>query len=125
MYHRTKESTNWKAFCCAEALPHLSRAVLQGGQQYYMITTGVNVTRTVVVLLPDISAVLQLSPLVPAVALTSAMACRVFRNLKLEALQPTVLGNVTTIRFADREHVNVHLPKNTDVSFAEADLGQC
>lgn len=89
------------------------------------MTTGVNITRTIVSLLPNISPVLQLSPSVPAVALTSAMACRVFRNLKLEALQETEVGNVTTIRFADREHVNVHLPKNTDVSFGGADLGQC
>jgi len=123
-FHRTKKSTNWKAFCCAEALPHLSRAVLQGGQQYYMITTGANVSRTISALLPNISPVSQLSPSVPALALTSAMACRVFRNLKLEALEKTVVGNVTTIRFADREPANVHLPTNIDVSSAEADSEQ-
>ena len=26
----------WKALCCWTALPHFSRAVLQGGQQYYL-----------------------------------------------------------------------------------------
>lgn len=38
MFHRTnlKKPTGWKPFCCGEALPHLSKAVLQGGQQYYM-----------------------------------------------------------------------------------------
>jgi hypothetical protein len=34
--HRTSTPRTWRAFCCGEALPRLSRAVLQGGQQYYM-----------------------------------------------------------------------------------------
>ncbi|KAG8219854.1 hypothetical protein J3R82DRAFT_832 [Butyriboletus roseoflavus] len=125
MFHRTKKPTNWKAFCCGEALPRISQAILQGGQQYYMITTGVNVTRSILAILPNISPVLQLSPSVPAVALTSAMACRVFRNLKLEAMQKTEVGILTTIRFADRERVNVHLPKATGVASAESGSEQC
>lgn len=36
MFHRTTKPTIWKAFCFVEALPRISRAVLQGGQQYYM-----------------------------------------------------------------------------------------
>ncbi|KAF9231813.1 hypothetical protein BU15DRAFT_81964 [Melanogaster broomeanus] len=34
-WHHTSTSRTWKAFWCGEALPRLSRAVLQGGQQYY------------------------------------------------------------------------------------------
>lgn len=139
MFHRTTKPLNWKTLCCADALPHLSRAILQGGQQYYMyalplrsssnyqesshrITTGVNVTRSILAILPNVSPVLQLSPSVPAVALTSAMACRVYRNLKLEAMEKTEVGILTTIQFADRERVNAHLPKNTNLVSAEAGL---
>lgn len=55
------------------------------------------------------------------------MACRVFRNLKLETLQKTEVGILTTMRFAggERANVNVHLPKNTDAASAEIGLEQC
>lgn len=36
VYHRSPKPMRWRSFCCAEALPHLPRAILQGGQQYYM-----------------------------------------------------------------------------------------
>ncbi|KAF8843965.1 hypothetical protein BDN67DRAFT_45208 [Paxillus ammoniavirescens] len=124
MYHGTTKPRVWKAFCCGEALPHLSRAVLQGGQQYYLITTGVNVTRSVLALLPSTPSVLQLTASVPAVALTSAMACRVFRNLQLESLQEAEVGTLTTMRFMDGGPVNVHLPKSGDGASVDTDLEQ-
>ena len=34
--HRTSRQGYWRDFCCGKALPHLSRAVFQGGQQYYL-----------------------------------------------------------------------------------------
>ncbi|KAN0100668.1 hypothetical protein V8E55_000652 [Tylopilus felleus] len=125
-FHRTKKLTGWKAvFCKADALPHFSRAIFQGGQQYYAITNGFNITRYTVALSQNISPILQLAPLVPAVALTSAMACRVFRKLKLEALQKTEVANMTTIRFADRAPANVGLQKDTDFTSTEDRLDQC
>ncbi|KAF9241315.1 hypothetical protein BU15DRAFT_73441 [Melanogaster broomeanus] len=57
--YRVSTPRTWRAFWRGEALPRLSRAILQGGQQYYMITAGVNVTRAVVTLLPSASQVLQ------------------------------------------------------------------
>ncbi|KAG9314407.1 hypothetical protein JVU11DRAFT_5204 [Chiua virens] len=111
------KSRSWTFFCRKyrnKALPRFSRAVLQGGQQYYMITDGVNVTRTVLALSSNVSPILQLAPSVPAIALTCAMACRVFRNLKLETLQNTEVVNLTTVQFEDREPITVHLTKNTD-----------
>lgn len=48
------------------------------------------------------------------------MACRVFRNLKLEALEKTEVEVLASMRFADRERTNVHLPKNTDTASAES-----
>ncbi|KAH7885433.1 hypothetical protein F5I97DRAFT_1811491 [Phlebopus sp. FC_14] len=120
--HRTRKRGHWWTFFCGEALPRFSKAILQGGQQYYLITTGVNVTRSVLVLLPSTSSILQVTPAVPAIALTSAMACRVFRNLKLETLRDTEVGVLTTMRFGDAPAVNVQLPKMWDQPSPEADL---
>lgn len=38
MFHQMAKPTSWRAFCCFRtgALPRLSRAILEGGQQYYM-----------------------------------------------------------------------------------------
>ncbi|KAF9241309.1 hypothetical protein BU15DRAFT_60936 [Melanogaster broomeanus] len=36
MSHRASTPRTWKTFWCGEALPRFSRAVLHGGQQYYM-----------------------------------------------------------------------------------------
>ncbi|KAF8445991.1 hypothetical protein L210DRAFT_3628621 [Boletus edulis BED1] len=118
MFHQTTELvTGWRAlFRVKVSLPHLSQAILRGGQQYYSITNSFNITALVWASSRSVSPVLQSLPFVPAVALTSAMTCRVFRNLKLEALRKTEIANLTAIRFVDREHVNVHLPNNTDAS---------
>ncbi|KAF8445992.1 hypothetical protein L210DRAFT_3642297 [Boletus edulis BED1] len=126
-FHQTTKPTGWKVFCRAkQSLPHLSRAVLRGGQQYYSITNSFNITALVWASSRSVSPVLQSLPFVPAVALTSAMACRVFRNLKLEALQKTEIANLTAIRFVDRERVNDHLPKNTGASTpTDIDSEQC
>ncbi|KAL4081271.1 hypothetical protein V8B97DRAFT_1843171, partial [Scleroderma yunnanense] len=71
----------WKTLCYWTALPHVSRAVLQGGQQYYLITTAINIPRFIMTLTPTLSPSLQVILASPAVTLTSVMACRVHRNL--------------------------------------------
>ncbi|KAF9233841.1 hypothetical protein BU15DRAFT_79699 [Melanogaster broomeanus] len=138
--HRTSAPRTWRVFCCGEALPRLSRAILQGGQQYYMyrstyqiisrslisnrITAGVNVTRAVVTLLPSASPVLQKAFSSPAVALTSVMACRVFRNLRLAALQQReIIGTLDTMRSVHRGSTSVHAhrPKSGDYGDATTD----
>ncbi|KAI9572919.1 hypothetical protein HD554DRAFT_2014631 [Boletus coccyginus] len=86
--HCNKKPKNWKTFVCAESLPHISRD-RAGNNIICMITTGVNITQIAVSLSPGVSQNFQLLPSVPAIALTSAMACRVFRNLELEYLQKT------------------------------------
>jgi len=121
----TTQPRSWKEFCSRKTLPRLSQAVLKGGQQYYGITNGINISCCNLILSSNASPILQLSLSVPAIALTSAMACRVFRNLKLETSEKASVGILTTIHFVDRERVNVHLPKNTGFASPEADLEQC
>ncbi|KAJ3849508.1 hypothetical protein EV368DRAFT_85488 [Lentinula lateritia] len=76
---------NWGPFLKGKALPRLSRAVLQGGQQYYLITVGMNILITVLIATPSVPPVYEAAFTIPDVALTSSMACRVYRNLYLEA----------------------------------------
>ncbi|KAI6043497.1 hypothetical protein EDC04DRAFT_711372 [Pisolithus marmoratus] len=75
------KSGGWKVFSSSRALPHFSRAILQGGQQYYLITIGINLARFALSLWLSLSTTLQVILTCPAVSLTSVMACRVYRNL--------------------------------------------
>ncbi|KAI6128857.1 hypothetical protein EDD16DRAFT_23482 [Pisolithus croceorrhizus] len=44
--HRTGQKKGWRYYLCpSKGLPHFSRAVFEGGQQYYLITNGINWTR--------------------------------------------------------------------------------
>ncbi|KAI6101417.1 hypothetical protein EDD16DRAFT_1525961 [Pisolithus croceorrhizus] len=76
----------WKALCSGSALPHFSRAILQGGQQYYLITIGINLTRFAFSLSPSASPTLQVILSSPAVSLASVMASKVHRNLIIESM---------------------------------------
>ncbi|KAI6016523.1 hypothetical protein EDC04DRAFT_527864 [Pisolithus marmoratus] len=111
--HRKGQKGSWRALFCGNGLPHLSRAVFQGGQQYYLITTGVNVTRLVFSAIPSASASLQVVLATPAVVLTSIMACRVHRNLLIEALDGarTDKRELTTPVFANGRVMSVSLPQ--------------
>ncbi|KAF7982998.1 hypothetical protein HWV62_24614 [Athelia sp. TMB] len=61
-------------------LPLVCRDLLYGGQLFYFVTVGVNVTGACGVLLP-VASVYGLAFAEPAIALESIMACRVFRRV--------------------------------------------
>ena len=63
----------------------------------------------------------------PAVALTSAMACRVHRNLIIESLDLGGTGGkpLTAPKFADRQVVNETLPTSTIIRVLSEPGGQC
>jgi len=119
MIHGTSKPRSWKALVCGDALPRLSRAVLQGGQQYYLITTAFNLARPFLAFFPASNPVLKMTAsTVPSMALTSVMACRLFRNLRLEPLRD--IGASNAMRSA--QPVSVHLPKGGDGATASVDL---
>ncbi|KAI6015149.1 hypothetical protein F5J12DRAFT_816291 [Pisolithus orientalis] len=101
--HRMGQKNDWRTFCCGNGLPHLSRAVFQGGQQYYLITTGANLMRFVLSADPFSSPTLQTILSTPAVMLTSAMACRVYRNLLIKTSEEcqVTCAKLTTPVFAN------------------------
>jgi len=72
-----------KCFVSGDGLPRLSKGLLQGGQLYYFATIGLSITTTVMVLSSSVPPVFHALFSVPNIALESAMACRVFRDVKL------------------------------------------
>lgn len=117
-YHLVTKHVNrsdhfhWRTFFSGKALPRLSKALLQGGQQYYLLSTiysgfkgiklltVVSTTRlatgpnvAIIVLgASSVPKIIRIIPIIPgiAIALTSAMACNVQRNLSTEGRQGTV-----------------------------------
>ncbi|KAG6329410.1 hypothetical protein ID866_9679 [Astraeus odoratus] len=110
-HRREPGQSCWKAFWRREALPRLSRALLQSGQQYYLITTGVNMARLACTLVPSFSPTAQVILVDPSSSLTSVMACRVYRNFVIGILDSEAEGGVIiTPVFADGRVVNVSIP---------------
>ncbi|KAI6099952.1 hypothetical protein EDD16DRAFT_493866 [Pisolithus croceorrhizus] len=110
----THTGGGWKALCSSSALPHLSRAVLQGGQQYYLITIGINLTRFAFSLSPSASPTLQVILSSPAVSLASVMACKVHRNLIIESMDNSGSGSMAEWRipeFSDTPIADISLPR--------------
>lgn len=104
----------WRALCDGSALPHFSRAVLQGGQLYYLITIGINLTRFAFSLSPSASPTLQVILSSPAVSLASVMACKVHRDLIIESVDNSSGGSRSERRtpgVSDTPVLDISLPR--------------
>ncbi|KXN82660.1 hypothetical protein AN958_02337 [Leucoagaricus sp. SymC.cos] len=91
-----------EAAISGKALPRLSRAVLRGGQEYYLITLCLQVPVLVLTAIPSVSANLKLMLTFPLGCLAASMACRIFRNMKLEDSQRLELlpqTSLSTVNF--------------------------
>ncbi|KAF8532312.1 hypothetical protein JB92DRAFT_1313095 [Gautieria morchelliformis] len=80
---RTTVNSRAQSFFCGGNLPYLSRELLRGGQQYYLVTVGGNVIIMAMILSPATPPLLKDMFPVINMALENSMACRVFRNIKL------------------------------------------
>ncbi|KAF7966562.1 hypothetical protein HWV62_37861 [Athelia sp. TMB] len=80
---RAPHVSKWQAFRAAR-LPRIYRDLLHGGQLFYFVTIGVTLLGASAVLLPATS-VYRVALTLPAVAIESIMACRVFRRIALSA----------------------------------------
>ncbi|KAH7931070.1 hypothetical protein BV22DRAFT_1027828 [Leucogyrophana mollusca] len=122
-----EERTSWRTLVSGKSLPRLSKAVLQGGQQYYLITVGANIAITVLLMTPSVPPVYQATFTIPDIALTSSMACRVFRNLKLNGYDLTEsheTGLLSTLRFGGTPILSTRSqPTAPDVSSGTAASG--
>ncbi|KIJ69277.1 hypothetical protein HYDPIDRAFT_80012, partial [Hydnomerulius pinastri MD-312] len=115
MRRPTERTLSWRTMCSGRALPRLSRAILQGGQQYYLIKLCCNVLMAVLWLTPSVPRAFQTSFTSPAIGLTSSVACRVFRNLKLETFD----HSVSDTRQPDVITTNIQMSSESDVSIVD------
>jgi hypothetical protein len=91
-----------RSFITGDGLGWLSKVLLQSGQVYYFITISFNICTTIFIYNPSIPAVWN--PLfVPINAtVTSIMACRLFRELKLDLmLNPMADGVISKVIHRD------------------------
>ncbi|KAG6329308.1 hypothetical protein ID866_9782 [Astraeus odoratus] len=123
-HHPEPRQSCWKTFLRGEALPRISRALLQSGQQYHLITMGVDMVRFAYTLVPSSSPTAQVLLADPASSLTGVMACRVYRNLIIRTLDCEVVvgGVLKTPVFAEGRVVNVSLPMKRSWRLWVADL---
>ncbi|KAJ3560749.1 hypothetical protein NP233_g10632 [Leucocoprinus birnbaumii] len=80
----TRFTVSWVGLISGRALPRLSKAVLQGGQQYYFLVICLNLPWTILLSISTVPSTYKVMMTPPLFALAASMACRVFRNLKME-----------------------------------------
>jgi len=138
-------SAQIKSFVSGNGLPRISKGLLQGGQLYYFATIGLSIVMSAMVLSPGVPPVYRAMLSVPNIALENAMACRVFRAVKLGLIKDvrttSYFGTTTPssrLQFAPDQdialkqstfdstrntQVNVKISKATDIAqFSQDDL---
>jgi len=91
-----------KSFVTGSGLGGLSKALLRNGQVYYFLTIGFSICVVVFIYSPSISPEWNSLFLDPNITITSIMACRLFRELKLGQLEdPIAELKITKIVFRD------------------------
>ncbi|KAK7689449.1 hypothetical protein QCA50_007241 [Cerrena zonata] len=99
---------------------YVSKSLLKTGQLYYLATVSINLVAMILLLSPSLSQVYQGMFTVPNVALQNAMACRVFRLLKLGVISdtPTNAPHSSSFGGANRTHLStLQFPgTRTDIS---------
>ncbi|TCD65198.1 hypothetical protein EIP91_002984 [Steccherinum ochraceum] len=72
-----------KIFLRGQGLGSVSKIVLQTGQIYYIATVGINIAAATIILIPSVPPVYRAMFSPPNVTIQNAMACRVYRQLKI------------------------------------------
>ncbi|KXN93299.1 hypothetical protein AN958_00222 [Leucoagaricus sp. SymC.cos] len=92
----------WNSFFTGKSLPLVARALLRGGQQYYMIVFGMTIVSGVVLYSPSVPIPYRPMLTLAQTTLAASMACRVFRNMKNLDLttQTSGLQGISSISFA-------------------------
>ncbi|PPQ64130.1 hypothetical protein CVT24_008741 [Panaeolus cyanescens] len=77
------EAMSLKSMASPNRWRRLRKAFFDQGQQHYLISISFNIAVTVAIIVPSISSDYKNMLLIPDLALSSAMACRVFRHFTL------------------------------------------
>ncbi|KAF7977301.1 hypothetical protein HWV62_4277 [Athelia sp. TMB] len=96
--------TGAKAFFSGNGLYSVSKSLLQSGQAYYFITIGLSLTTIGILLSSGVPAEMH-SLLGPSyLALSSAMACRVFRMVILGVVKDSALSTTFLASAVNKNH---------------------
>ncbi|CAL1702868.1 unnamed protein product [Somion occarium] len=93
-----------RSFVGRDNMGQLSKALLQTGQSYYLATVGMNIFVLIVILTSAFPPSIRAALTIPNIALQNAMACRVFRLLKLTY----VPGDGTTVASSRSQTQDLH-----------------
>jgi len=80
--------THVNAFFGYRGLSRLSRALLEGGQHYYLIAVCGNIVLLVFLKDPRVPPVYHAMLTIPVVSIVNAMACIVFRKIRFNLISP-------------------------------------
>jgi len=107
-------SSRARSFIGGDGLHHLSKALLQSGQAYYFVTIGVAIISSALILSRSVPSELH-AMLGPAYfALSSAMACRVFRAVLLGIISDSGLVNTPAVKIASFTRTTATDPLESD-----------
>ncbi|KAJ3487273.1 hypothetical protein NLI96_g3638 [Meripilus lineatus] len=102
-------SQKFRAFFSGKGLPQISKLLLQTGQLYYFITVLVNIGTIVVVLTPSIPDWYKALNLVHSSAISNFIACRVYREVKLGAMNNGSNDDSNPLRPIHKDEVSTML----------------
>ncbi|KAF9040085.1 hypothetical protein BJ165DRAFT_354353 [Panaeolus papilionaceus] len=103
------EATSIRSLATPKMRRRLLRAFFHQGQQHYLASIAFNIAVSVAIIVPSISSDYKNMLLIPDLALSSAMACRVFRHLTLSTDRlEDVLAKSGIIAFQNRRQTRDH-----------------
>ncbi|KAJ6455223.1 hypothetical protein C8R45DRAFT_1188615 [Mycena sanguinolenta] len=110
-----------RIFFGGKGISTLSRALLQSGQHFYLVAVAANVTLLVVIKLPRLPPVYHTMLIIPAAALDNAMACLVFRRIKLGIISSDGTLQIPTIGLHSDFHAAAN-PRSVSLQFHHNDF---
>ncbi|KAL4245410.1 hypothetical protein ABKN59_009509 [Abortiporus biennis] len=109
-----------KTIGCGRGMGKMSRTLLMSGQLYYLATVGLNIVAMAVILAPSVPPVIAAMFSIPNVALQNAMACRVYRQLKLGLIREVV----TEVSASSRNNKTSIIPRFHQTSKTQPEFDQ-
>ncbi|KAF7336010.1 hypothetical protein MSAN_02314700 [Mycena sanguinolenta] len=97
-----------RVFFGGTGLSALSRALLQGGQHFYLIAAITHIILLVVLMLSRLTPIYHTMLSIPGLALVNAMACLVFRRIKFGLISSDGTSKIPTIDLPSDVHATAN-----------------
>ncbi|KAF7373757.1 hypothetical protein MSAN_00587200 [Mycena sanguinolenta] len=97
-----------RVFFGGPGLSTLSQALLRSGQHFYFIAVATHITLLVLLKLPQLTRIDHAMFGIPAIALINAMACLVFRRIKLGLISSDGISNAPMTGLSENLHATAN-----------------